>query len=82
MSPSFSTGSATADSYQSAFAAFSNIARARWTLHVSHRSEAKYVQMVIDAIGFPTKVYSVEDEAALAASARRAATAALSRATR
>eukprot|EP00959_Pyramimonas_sp_CCMP1952_P448107 9383129-Pyramimonas_sp.AAC.1 len=49
-SPSFSTGSATADAYQSSSAVLSDIAQAWWTLRVSRRSEAKYVQMIADTI--------------------------------
>ena len=81
-SPSFSTGSASMDTSESSFAAFSDVAVAWWTLHVSRRSEARYLQMILDTLGFPTKVYSQEDEAALAASASRAAAATLSWATR
>ena len=81
-SPSLSTDLASAGSSQASLAAFSDVLQAWWTLHVSRRSEAKTAQMVLDSLGFPAKVYSQEEEAAVAASVSRSAAATVSWAAR
>ena len=52
---------------------YSDVFRSWWTLRVSHVSEAKHVQHLLDATGVPLSVYSYSDHRFIAETVKQVA---------